>query len=77
MAKVQMNVWVEREDREALKAAAAARGVSLGELVREVAAKLRPVGERSVAVPEDYGRLWETVDSHESRLSRLEEMAGF
>jgi hypothetical protein len=63
MTKVQLNVWVEETEREALKRLAADRGVSLGQLIRD-----EVFG--SSAQPNEH------LEDLERRVSRLEEMAG-
>lgn len=65
MSKVQMNVWVDERDREELKRLATAKGISLGDLVREAV-----FGARA-----DQGAFEERLNDVERRLARIEELA--
>lgn len=86
MGKVQLNVWVEEAQRDAVKAKAAAAGVPVGRLVVEAvlgSSVEKPLEDRFNGLSSRMTELSDYVDRSlgglenlERRLSRLEEMAG-
>jgi hypothetical protein len=88
MARVQLNVWVDETERDAIKRQALDRGMPVGRLIVEalLGASDSPAQvqeERLMALKRDVEEavsgvagMQSSFDDLERRLSRLEEMAG-
>lgn len=84
MARVQLNVWVEGAQRDAIKAKAAQAGVPVGRLIAEAVLGAAPTEASRTAVAvsqaqealEQASAVANDLEGLERRLSRLEEMAG-
>lgn len=84
MGRVQLNVWVEESERDAIKARAAEAGVPVGRLVveavlgAEAREPLQDPAARSMAseAQERVAGVESGLEDLERRFRRLEEMAG-